>query len=64
MKKFVGSLIRHGLTAIGAILINKGLMDQAGVEQIASISDVLAGLLLALFGLLWSHLRNRRLHAK
>lgn len=46
MSEYVCSLIRHGATAAGTILVTKGFTDQAGLEA-------LAGGLVALAAVIW-----------
>jgi multisubunit Na+/H+ antiporter MnhB subunit len=47
MKEIILGLIRHGLTAGGGALVTKGLVDQAGADQ-------LVGAIIALAGAAWS----------
>lgn len=60
MEKLLGSLFRHGLTAAGAVLINNGIVDQAGALKIADLADVLAGATIALLGIAWSWWNKRK----
>lgn len=47
-QKLVGALVRHGLNALGTLLVSKGVIDQGDWTEIA------AGLATALTSLLWS----------
>jgi multisubunit Na+/H+ antiporter MnhB subunit len=47
MQSILLGLLRHGLTAAGGALVTKGLVDQAGADQ-------LVGALITLAGAAWS----------
>lgn len=52
-----GTMVRHGVNALGALLISKGLIDSA---QAASITDALYGIGLVLFAAVWSIVAKKK----
>ena len=44
--KYLTSLIRHGLTALGALLVPKGIIDQDTADQmVAGNTDIVLGII-------------------
>lgn len=56
VKKQLGSLIRHALTALGALLVGSGIIDDPEVVTALGgpLTEILTGLAVFLFGLLLS----------
>lgn len=49
--KYLTSLIRHGLTALGALLVAKGIIDQDTADQmVAGNTDIVLGVVSYLIG--------------
>ena len=49
--KYLTSLIRHGLTALGALLVAKGIIDQETADQmVAGNTDIVLGVVSYLIG--------------
>lgn len=40
MTKYIKSIVQHGLTALGAILVAKGIIDQDQVQQFVDTNVV------------------------
>jgi hypothetical protein len=63
MNPFVLSLIRHGLSGLGVLLVNKGLADQGSVDGfINSSAEIVSGVVSAGIAILWSravHLKSK-----
>jgi len=45
MNKYISSLVRHGLTAVGGSLVAKGLITASAFDQVIGAIVVIAGLL-------------------
>lgn len=58
---FVGSLVRHGVTVAGGILVAKGLADQGAVDQAASgLGDIVGGSAIYLIGQALSFIKAKK----
>lgn len=54
----LGSLVRHGLTSLGAILVALGISEQEAQAFTMASQPVVVGLLIHLVGLVWSAARG------
>lgn len=55
MKKYIQSIIQHGLTAIGAILVAAGIVDNDTVAQFVTVNTaILSGVIMYIIGQLWA----------
>ena len=57
IKQFAFSMLRHALTAGGAILVARGLTDASGADQLVGAGSVVAGVV-------WSFLEKRYVFLK
>lgn len=49
--KYLTSIIRHALTALGALLVGKGIIDQDAADQMVSgNTDIILGIISYLIG--------------
>ena len=49
--KYITSIIRHALTALGALLVGKGIIDQDTADQMVSgNTDIILGVISYLIG--------------
>lgn len=55
MKKYIQSIVQHGLTALGAILVAAGIADNDTVSQFVTVNTaIITGAVVYLLGQLWS----------
>lgn len=55
MKKYIQSLVQHGLTALGAVLVAAGIADNDTVSQFVTVNTaVVTGAIVYLLGQLWA----------
>lgn len=54
----LGSLVRHGLTSLGAILVALGISEQHVEAFTLASQPIVVGLLIHLVGLVWSAARG------
>lgn len=54
----IGSIIRHGLTAVGAILVTKGYIEP---DAVSGAVESVTGAVLTIGGLVWSAWRTKQL---
>lgn len=45
----LGLLVRHGLTIIGGVLVQKGMVDATDVDTIAGAGAIVAGIVMSVF---------------
>lgn len=45
----LGLLVRHGLTIIGGVLVQKGMVDATDVDTIAGAGVIVAGIVMSVF---------------
>ena len=57
----VGSILRHGISALGAYLVAKGYVS---ADEISGLVETLTGAVLALGTVGWSVWRSNKLKAK
>lgn len=60
IKTIVGSIIRHGLSALGAYLVTAGYVS---ADQVAGLVEVVSGAILAVGTVIWSVYRSKKLGA-
>lgn len=54
MRKWLQSIIQHGLTALGAILVAAGIVDNDTVVQFVTVNTaIFSGIIMYLLGQLW-----------
>lgn len=54
-KVYVGSLVRHALTALGAVLVAKGIANEESVNSVSTgVAEIVAGSIVYFGGQLWS----------
>ena len=55
MRKWLQSIVQHGLTAIGAVLVAAGIVDNDTVAQFVSVNGaIITGAIMYALGQLWS----------
>ena len=55
MRKWLQSIVQHGLTAIGAVLVAAGIVDNDTVAQFVSVNGaIITGAIMYVLGQLWS----------
>lgn len=55
MRKWLQSIVQHGLTAIGAVLLAAGIVDNDTVAQFVTVNGaIITGAVMYLLGQLWS----------
>ena len=55
MKKYIQSLVQHGLTALGAVLVAAGIADNDTVSQFVTVNTaVVTGAIVYLLGQIWA----------
>jgi NAD(P)H-hydrate repair Nnr-like enzyme with NAD(P)H-hydrate dehydratase domain len=63
MKQLVKSTLarfaRHGLSGLGAVLVAKGVTDEAGAASLANLADFFAGAGMFTIALGWSWLSDK-----
>jgi hypothetical protein len=57
----LGSLVRHGLTSLGAVLVALGISEQEVQAFTMASQPVIVGLAIHLVGLVWSAARGVKL---
>lgn len=60
IKVIVGSILRHGLSALGAYLVAKGYVT---ADEVSSLVEVVSGAILAVGTVGWSVYRSKKLGA-
>lgn len=54
MKKYLQSIIQHGLTALGAVLVAAGIADNETVSQFVTVNAaIITGAIVYALGQLW-----------
>lgn len=55
MKKYIQSLIQHGLTALGAVLVAAGIADNETVSQFVTVNTaIITGAVVYALGQFWA----------
>ena len=55
MKKYVQSVVQHGLTALGAVLVAAGIVDNDTVAQFVTVNTaIITGAVMYAVGQLWA----------
>jgi len=58
LRAFLSSIFRHFLSLAAGWFISKGLAEPAAANALVQYSDYLAGALLIVIPIVWSHLRT------
>lgn len=60
LKVIIGSILRHGLSALGALLVAKGYV---GADEVGGLVEVVSGAILAVGTVVYSYTRTKKLGA-